>query len=107
MVISWHLLLQNPNSKKHFNNPLRITPQQIAKEGDQGTMWFLMLSILVCCIIVFNILMNNMHQTFLLCKVSNKRFKINNFIMDLQITIIWSNVHMEKTSFIFDTFIWL
>lgn len=86
MVISWHLLLQN--SKKHFNNPLRIAPQQRPKEGDQGKMWFLMLWILVCCIIVFNILMNNMHQTFLLCKVPNKRFKINNFIMDLQITII-------------------
>jgi hypothetical protein len=43
MVISWHLLLQNPNSKKHFNNPLRIAPQQRPKEGDQGKMWFLML----------------------------------------------------------------
>jgi hypothetical protein len=41
MVISWHLLLQN--SKKHFNNPLRIAPQQRPKEGDQGKMWFLML----------------------------------------------------------------
>jgi hypothetical protein len=38
MVISWPLQLQNPNSKKHFNNPLRIAPQQRPKEGDQGKM---------------------------------------------------------------------